>query len=105
MTIDADTLYQHLLITAEKKFWRCVVSGEEPVPFGVEPPRPRLVFRIVDISESNSWAEFAATYRTRPAYQEHGVKAEFKKLVPADARGGHRPRSRGEALQFWRDQL
>src|SRR6202050_2107699 len=25
----ADPLYQHLLLTAEKKFWRCVMSGEE----------------------------------------------------------------------------
>ncbi len=30
MTVHADPLYQHLLITAEKKFWRCVMSGEEP---------------------------------------------------------------------------
>src|SRR5580700_10793454 len=30
MTIHADPLYQHLLLTAEKKFWRCVQSGEPP---------------------------------------------------------------------------
>jgi predicted phage-related endonuclease len=28
--IAADSLYQHLLLTAEKKFWRCVESGEPP---------------------------------------------------------------------------
>ena len=28
--IPADSLYQHLLLTAEKKFWRCVESGERP---------------------------------------------------------------------------
>jgi hypothetical protein len=39
--IPADPLYQHLLLTAEKKFWRCVESGETPALFGVEPPRPR----------------------------------------------------------------
>ena len=27
LTIPADSLYQHLLLTAEKKFWRCVESG------------------------------------------------------------------------------
>ena len=27
MTIPADSLYQHLLITAERKFWRCVETG------------------------------------------------------------------------------
>jgi predicted phage-related endonuclease len=28
----ADPLYQHLLITAERKFWRCVESGKPPNP-------------------------------------------------------------------------
>ena len=32
MTIPADPLYQHLLLTAEKKFWRCVETGETPRP-------------------------------------------------------------------------
>ena len=32
ITIHADPLYQHLLLTAEKKFWRCVESGEAPSP-------------------------------------------------------------------------
>ena len=35
----ADPLYQHLIVTAERKFWRCVESGEPPRLFGVEPPR------------------------------------------------------------------
>ena len=49
--ISADPLYQHLLLTAEKKFWRCVESGEPPRLFGVEPPRPRIeAVRIVDMS-------------------------------------------------------
>jgi putative phage-type endonuclease len=30
IAIAADCLYQHLLLTAEKKFWRCVESGEPP---------------------------------------------------------------------------
>src|SRR5947199_1935307 len=60
----ADPLYQHLLLTAEKKFWRCVVNGEAPRLFGVEPPKPRLqAVRSVDMSASNAWAEFAAIYR------------------------------------------
>ncbi len=40
--ISADPLYQHLLLTAEKKFWRCVESGEPPRLFGAEPPRARI---------------------------------------------------------------
>jgi predicted phage-related endonuclease len=106
--VPADPLYQHLLITAEKKFWRCVVSGEEPRLFGVEPPRPRLeAVRIVDMSTSNSWAALAATYRrTRPAYQEHETaKADLKRLVPEDAKAaiGHglkARRSKAGAVSF-----
>lgn len=99
LTLHADPLYQHLLITAEKKFWRCVQNGEAPRLFGVEPPRPRLeAVRIVDMSSSNAWAEFAAVYRrTRPAHQQHeGAKADLKKLVPEDAREatGHGLRAR-----------
>ena len=26
----ADPLYQHLIVTVERKFWRCVESGEQP---------------------------------------------------------------------------
>ena len=108
LTVHADPLYQHLLITAEKKFWRCVQNGEMPRLFGVEPPRPRLeAIRIVDMNSSNSWAEFAATFkRTRAAHQEHeGAKAELKKLVPEDAKeaAGHglkAKRSKSRAISF-----
>jgi hypothetical protein len=39
--VPADPLYQHLIVTAERNFWRCVESGEPPTLFGVEPPKPR----------------------------------------------------------------
>ena len=53
MTIPADPLYQHLLLTAERKFWRCVETGEPPHLFGIEPPRPRVeAVRTVDMSAS-----------------------------------------------------
>jgi predicted phage-related endonuclease len=108
LTLHADPLYQHLLLTAEKKFWRCVQNGEPPRLFGVEPPRPRLeAVRIVDMSSSNAWAEFATVYRrTRPAYQEHeGAKADLKKLVPEDAKeaighGLRAKRSKSGAVSF-----
>ena len=69
----ADPLYQHLIVTAERKFWRCVESGEPPALFGVEPPKPRIeAVRIVDMSTSNAWAEFAGAFtRTHPAFLEH----------------------------------
>jgi predicted phage-related endonuclease len=104
----ADPLYQHLIVTAERKFWRCVESGEPPKLFGVEPPKPRIeALRIVDMSSSNAWAEFAAIFsRTRPAYLEHEqAKAELKSLVPDDAQQaiGHgikARRSKSGAINF-----
>jgi predicted phage-related endonuclease len=95
----ADPLHQHLIVTAERKFWRCVETGEPPRLFGVEPPKPRIeAVRIVDMSSSNAWAEFAETFaRTRPAYLEHEkAKAELKSLVPEDAQQavGHGVRAR-----------
>jgi predicted phage-related endonuclease len=108
MTIPADPLYQHLLLTAERKFWRCVQSGEPPRLFGVEPPRPRIdAVRVVDMSGSNSWAEFAAVYRnTRQAFLEHErAKSELKVLVPEDARearghGVRAKRAKSGAISF-----
>jgi len=87
--ISADPLYQHLLLTAEKKFWRCVESAEPPHHFGVEPPRARIeALRIVDMSSSNAWAEFSSVFRrTREAYLEHErAKVELKGLIPEDAK-------------------
>jgi predicted phage-related endonuclease len=108
MTIPADPLYQHLLLTAEKKFWRCVQTGEPPRLFGVEPPRPRVeAVRTIDMSGSNAWAEFANLYRlTRPAALDHDrAKSELKSLVPEDAReaSGHgvrAKRSKSGAISF-----
>jgi hypothetical protein len=108
LTIPADPLYQHLLLTAEKKFWRCVQTGDPPRLFGVEPPRPRVeAIRIVDMSGSNVWAEFANLYRmTRPAALDYDrAKTELKALVPEDAReaSGHgvrAKRSKSGAISF-----
>jgi predicted phage-related endonuclease len=47
--IPADPLYQHLLVTAERNFWRSVVTGEPPRLFLAEPPRPRVTaVRLVE---------------------------------------------------------
>jgi predicted phage-related endonuclease len=108
ITIPADPLYQHLLLTAEKKFWRCVETGETPHLFGVEPPRPRIeAVRVVDMGSSNAWAEFAASFRrTRSAFLEHEkTKAELKSLMPEDAReavghGVRAKRSKSGAISF-----
>jgi predicted phage-related endonuclease len=108
MTIPADPLYQHLLLTAERKFWRCVETGEPPRLFWIEPPRPRIdAVRTVDMSGSNAWAEFANLYRqTRSAALDHDrAKAELKSLLPEDAKeaSGHgvkAKRSKSGAISF-----
>jgi predicted phage-related endonuclease len=104
----ADPLYQHLIVTAERKFWRCVESGEPPRLFGIEPPKPRIeALRIVDMSGSNSWAELACLFRsTRQAFLEHErSKAELKVLMPEDAKeaighGVRAKRSQAGAISF-----
>ncbi|GLR91088.1 YqaJ viral recombinase family protein [Bradyrhizobium iriomotense] len=108
ITVQADPLYQHLLLTAEKKFWRCVQSGEPPLLFSIETPRPRLAaVKVVDMTSSNLWAPCAATYlRTREAHGEHELaKAELKKLLPEDAKeafghGIRAKRSKAGAISF-----
>jgi predicted phage-related endonuclease len=108
VTVHADPLYQHLLLTAEKKFWRCVQTGEPPALFNIETPRPRLeAIKIVDMTASNSWAELAATYlRTSEAHGDHELaKTELEKLVPEDDKEavGHgikAKRSESNAVSF-----
>ena len=100
--------YQHLIVTAERKFWRCVENGEPPTLFGVEPPKPRIAaVRIVDMSTSNAWAEFAGTFaRTHPAFLEHErAKSELMRLLPEDAQqaighGVRAKRSKSGAITF-----
>ena len=104
----ADPLYQHLIVTAERKFWRCVETGEQPQLFGVEPPKPKIeAVRIVDMSASNSWAELADLFRsTRQAFLEHErSKIELKALMPEDAKeaighGVRGKRSKSGAVSF-----
>jgi predicted phage-related endonuclease len=106
--ISADPLYQHLLLTAEKKFWRGVERGEPPRLFGVEPPRARIeAVRTVDMSSSNAWAEFSSVFkRTHEAHLEHEkAKAELKGLMPQDAKeavghGIRAKRSKSGAVSF-----
>jgi predicted phage-related endonuclease len=108
MTIPMDSLYLSVLVSAEKKFWRCVQSGETPHLINAEPPRPRIeAIRIVDMSASNSWAEFAALFRsTKSAFLDHErAKAELKALLPDDAKeaighGVRAKRSKSGAISF-----
>jgi hypothetical protein len=108
ITTHADPLYQHLIVTAERKFWRCVENGDPPSLFWVDPPKPRIeAVRVVDMSASNAWAEFAGIFmRTREAHLEHEkAKAELKSLIPQDAQqatghGIRAKRSKSGAISF-----
>jgi predicted phage-related endonuclease len=108
ITIPMDPLYLSVLVSAEKKFWRCVQSGEVPHLINAEAPRPRIeAIRIVDMSSSNSWAEFAGLFRTtRDAFLDHErAKNELKALMPEDAKeaighGLRAKRSKSGAVSF-----
>jgi predicted phage-related endonuclease len=108
ITIPMDPLYLSVLVQAEKKFWRCVQSGEPPHLINAQAPRPRIeAIRIVDMSASNSWAEFAALFRnTREAFLDHErAKSELKALIPDDAKeaighGVRAKRSKSGAVSF-----
>ena len=108
ITIPMDPLYVTVLVAAEKKFWRCVRSGETPHLINAEAPRPRIeAVRVIDMSSSNSWAEYAALFRdTRNASLDHErAKSELKALMPEDAKeaighGVRAKRSKSGAVSF-----
>ena len=109
--VDADPVYQTVLMQVERLFWRCVLTGEVPRGFSAEPPKAKLpIVRIVDMAASNAWAEYAAIFtRTRAAHTEHeNAKNELKALVPEDANqafghGVRAKRSKSGAISF--DQM
>ena len=84
------------------------LPGAFPHLINAEPPRPRIeAIRIVDMSSSNSWAEFAALFRnTRSAFLDHErAKGELKALMPEDAKeaighGVKAKRSKSGAVSF-----
>src|ERR1700757_3824647 len=82
----ADPIYQTILIAAEKAFWWAVKTGETPVLFDCEPPKPRIeAVRVVDMNASNSWAEFAGLFcETRQAHTEHERATDEETSAPID---------------------
>jgi predicted phage-related endonuclease len=108
LSIEADPIYQTILIAAEKAFWRAVKTGEPPALFDCEPPKPRIeAVRVVDMNASNSWAEFAGLFcETRTAHADHErAKSELKGLMPQDAKeamghGIRAKRSKSGAVSF-----
>ena len=83
ISIAADPFYQHLLLTAEKKFWRCVETGKPPRLFGIEPPRPRIeAVRMID----NERLQLLGGIRRR---------VSLNPLQPSSSTRGPRSSSRG----------
>ena len=109
ISVAADSLYQHLLLTAERRFWWCVETGDTPRPFGIEAPRrpPINAMRIVDMAGSNAWADLAGVFRqTRAAFLEHEkAKVELKAMVPDDATRGVRARDQSQTVKIRGDLL
>ena len=108
LSIEADPIYQTILIAAEKAFWRAVKTGETPALFDCEPPKRRIeAVRVVDMNASNSWAEFASLFcATRQAHADHErARSELKALMPEDAKearghGIRAKRSKSGAISF-----
>ena len=113
LAIEADPIYQTILIAAEKAFWRAVKTGDTPALFDCEPPKPRIeAVRVVDMNASNSWAEFAGLFRdTQRAHTDHErAKSELKGLMPEDAKeamghGIRAKRSKSGAISFDRVEM
>ncbi|MBR1251460.1 YqaJ viral recombinase family protein [Bradyrhizobium sp. AUGA SZCCT0169] len=113
LAIEADPIYQTVLIAAEKAFWRAAKTGETPALFDCEPPKPRIqAVRVVDMNASNSWAEFAGLFRdTQQAHTNHErAKSELKGLMPEDAKeamghGIRAKRSKSGAISFDRVEM
>src|SRR5476651_1857303 len=108
LSIEADPIYQTILIAAEKAFWRAVKTGETPALFDCEPPKPRIeAVRVVDMNASNSWAEFAGLFRdTREAHVDHErAKSELKGLMPEDAKeataSGRNAQNQAPSASIW----
>ena len=108
MEVEADPVYQTVLLQVERIFWRCVQTGEPPKVFGVEPPKVKVAaVKVVDMTASNSWAEYASIFlQTRCAHIAHdNAKGELKALIPEDAReafghGVRAKRSKTGAISF-----
>ena len=109
MTIPADALYQHFLVTAERRFWRCVQTGEHAASLwrraasAADRCGPDRRHERVPIHGPSSPGSSAST---RSAFLDHErAKAELKALMPEDAKeatghGVRAKRSKSGAVSF-----
>jgi hypothetical protein len=94
----------HDISTAERKFWRCVESVEQPRLFGVL-PKPRLeAVRVVDMTSSNAWADSLRSSR-EPTRRISSTSKPGRSLVPEDAKKalGHGVRAKCSKMDECRE--
>jgi putative phage-type endonuclease len=102
ISIAADPLYQHLLLTAEKKFWRCVSFGEPPSPVRGRTTKATDRGRA---DRRHGGVEFVGGVRSGIALDPAGLpgaRTGEDRAQGADAggcQGGVRPRGPGQTLQ------
>jgi hypothetical protein len=94
LLVHADPLCQHLLLTAERKFWRCVQSGESPRLFSIDLPRPTIepVKTIRTKSSAKATIERAADAKAParpPASPASGPNSVFSIRKPVRERDQH----------------
>lgn len=87
--IEPDPFYMEVLLEKTREFWTHVQNKTEPYP--TEPVAPPVLvsdMRVVDMSESNAWGEYANSWlETLEAKKRHdGAAKEIKALVEADVR-------------------
>ena len=108
ISIAADPLYQHLLLTAEKKFWRCVIVRRAPSPVR---GRTAPAADRGGAGRRHGAVELVGGVRSGVPHHPIGLPRAREgqdRAQGADAggrQGGIRPRHSGQALQVRRGQL
>jgi len=84
--VASDWLYQQELLNAEKQFWRCVLTGEEPTPVEPPPPPRPIGSREICFEGNNAWAAAACDWlKHREGAKTHAAACGLiKSLIEED---------------------
>ena len=106
VAIPMDPLYLTVLVSAEKKFWRCVQSGEVPHLIMAEPPRPRIeAIRIVELVEFLGRVRRALPQHPERISRPRTGEKRAQSLDAGGCQGGHRARRASKALEIGGGEL
>ena len=99
ITIPMDPLYLSVLVSAEKKFWRCVQSGESLHLINAESPRPRIeAVRVGGVRR-------AVPQHPQRLPRPRTGQERAQSLDARGRQGGHRARRESQALEIGRGEL